>query len=486
MLSRREKLSKLISSGEVPFKSSFKRTHLLSSIIESYNHIEAGQELDEKTAVAGRIMAVREHGKASFAVIQDFSAKLQLYFNVGRLGEDKYKFFLDLDIGDIIGVNGKIFRTRRGELSILVEDFELLSKSLRPLPEKWHGLKDIETRYRQRYVDLIMNQDVKETFLARNRVVKSIRSFLDSRGFIEVDTPMLQSIPGGAAARPFITHHNALGMDLYLRIAPELYLKRLIVGGMEKVYELNRSFRNEGISIKHNPEFTMLEIYQAYADYNDMMELTEELVENVVNETVGSSSVSYQGEEINFTRPWPRLTMMESIEKYGGPALSFDYEIDELKKIAYDLDIEVKPYYGKGEIINEIFEKIVEPNLINPTFILDYPLDLTPLARKHSKDENLVERFELYIGRCEVANAFSELTDPVDQKKRFEHQLEKKELGDTEVQALDEDFIRALEYGMPPAGGLGIGIDRLVMMLTGSHSIRDVIFFPQMRSEKEE
>jgi lysyl-tRNA synthetase class 2 len=486
MLNRREKLSKLISSGEIPFKSKFERTHLISSIIETHSQIEAGKELDEKVIVAGRIMAVREHGKASFAVIQDVSGKLQLYLSINHLGEDKYRSFLDLDIGDLVGAGGKVFKTRRGELSILVETFELLSKSLRPLPEKWHGLKDVETRYRQRYVDLIINQKVKETFLVRNKVVKSIRNFLDNQGFMEVDTPMLQSIPGGATARPFITHHNALGMDLYLRIAPELYLKRLIVGGMEKVYELNRSFRNEGISIKHNPEFTMLEVYQAYVDYNDMMKLTEELIENIVFGVIGLPKVSYQGEEINFTRPWPRLTMIESILKHGGPAVSFDCGIEELKKMALDLDIEIKPYYGKGEIINEIFEKIVEPNLIQPTFIIDYPLELTPLAKKHDKDANLVERFELYIGRREIANAFSELTDPIEQKRRFEHQLEKKESGNEEIQVLDEDFVRALEYGMPPTGGLGIGIDRLVMLLTDSPSIRDVIFFPQMRLEKEE
>lgn len=484
MLQRLKKLQALRAAGGSPFKSKFKRTHLLEEVVKAYGKIEAGSATGKKVKVAGRLMAKREHGKVSFAVLKDGSASLQLYAGVDNVGKQKYHAFLDLDIGDIIGAEGVVFKTRRGELSVNVQSFTLLTKSLRPLPEKWHGLKDIETRYRQRYVDLVMNPEVKEAFLVRNKLIQAVREFLDKNGFIEVDTPMLQAIPGGATAKPFVTHHHALDIDLYLRIAPELYLKRLVVGGMDKVYEIGRNFRNEGISYKHNPEFTMLEAYAAYADYNDMMDLTERLLKEVTKQTIGSLKVEYENKPLDLAKKWPRLSMLEAIEKVAGVKVSFTQSESELKKIAQQNKTQVEKDWGKGKIITEIFEKLVEPNLIEPTFIKDYPKEVTPLARTHPKDDNLVERFELIIAGRELANAFSELTDPIEQKKRFEEQAALRAKGDEEAQVLDEDFVRALEYGMPPAGGLGIGIDRLVMLLAGVHSIRDVLLFPQLRPEK--
>ncbi|MDI6716623.1 MAG: lysine--tRNA ligase [Actinomycetota bacterium] len=482
---RRQKLEKIRASGENPFKSKFSRTHLLEDIIHKYSSIEPGEHIDERVTVAGRIMAIRRHGKASFAVIKDRTANLQLFLSFGTLGEKRYKTFLEYDIGDIVGVGGKIFKTKRGELSIDVDDYTLLTKSLRPLPEKWHGLKDVETRYRQRYVDLIINPHAKETLLTRTKVVKSIREWLDNRNFIEVETPMLQAIPGGAMAKPFVTHHEALDIDLYMRIAPELYLKRLIVGDLERVYELNRNFRNEGLSVRHNPEFTMLEVYQAYADYKDMMDLCEELVKYVAEQAVGSLKLTYQGQTVDLSRRWQRLTMIESIERYAGVKVSFDQDIEDLRNIARKHEIEVLEHYGKGKIINEIFEKLVEGKLWQPTFITDYPTEISPLAKKNPDDPNITERFELIIIGLEIGTAFSELTDPIDQRARFEAQIGLREFGDEEVpRQVDEDFIRALEYGMPPTGGLGIGIDRLVMLLTDNYSIREVISFPHMRPEK--
>ncbi len=482
MKQRLQKLEELIKEGIDPYKSTFSRTHLISEIIDKHSSLEPGDTSDFKSAIAGRIIAMREHGKASFAVLKDNSGELQAYLKVDTLGEKNYRTFLKFDIGDWVGVSGTVFKTRRGELSIWVEHFELLTKSLRPLPEKWHGLKDIEIRYRQRYLDLIMNSEVKEVFIKRIKTIKLIRQFLDELGFMEVEVPMLHLVPGGAAARPFVTFHNTLGVDLYLRIAPELYLKRLVVGGLEKVYELNRSFRNEGISVKHNPEFTMLEVYQAYADYHQIMDLTEELISFIVKKVTGSLEVTYQGEKISFKRPWARYTMLEAIEKIGSLKVSFDDEISKLHRIARDADIEIDPTAGKGKIITEIFEKVAEPHIIQPTFILDYPKEITPLAKQHPKNPNLVERFELIIARREIANAFSELTDPREQRHRFEEQLA--EQGSGEAHKMDEDFLLALEYGMPPTGGLGIGIDRLVMIITDSYSIRDVIFFPQLKPEK--
>ncbi|MDI6815686.1 MAG: lysine--tRNA ligase [Actinomycetota bacterium] len=486
MLQRRQKLDVMRASGDNPFKSKFDRTHTLSEIIERFVSIEAGDQTGETVIVAGRIMAIRRHGKAGFMVLKDRTAGIQLFLSIGALGEEQYRAFLDYDIGDIVGVTGIVFKTRRGELSIDVRDFSLLTKSLRPLPEKWHGLKDVETRHRQRYVDLIINEQARKTLLTRTRIIKAMRNWLDSRDFIEVETPMLQAIPGGAMAKPFITHHQALDIDLYMRIAPELYLKRLIVGDMERVYELNRNFRNEGISVRHNPEFTMLEVYQAYADYEDMMDLCEGLIKHVAEEALGALQFDYQDKPVDLSGKWSRLTMIESIEQYGGETVSFDMDIDDLRSVAKKHGIEVKSRYGKGKLINELFEKLVETKLWQPTFIIDYPTEISPLAKKKQDNPDVTERFELIVIGLEVGTAFSELTDPIDQRERFEAQVKLFEYGDEEApKQVDEDYVRALEYGMPPTGGMGIGIDRLVMLLTDNYSIREVISFPHMRPEKD-
>lgn len=483
IVQRLKKLKALVSSGEPSFKARFQRTHLNSEIIREYEKLEPGEKTGKRVKVAGRIMTFRRHGKASFAVIRDGSDDLQLYLTVDLLGENDYKRFLGFDIGDFVGCEGEVFKTHRGEISVAVEKFELLTKALRPLPEKWHGLRDIELRHRQRYLDLLMNHSVKETFILKNKVIKNIRHFLDERGFVEVETPVLQPIPGGATARPFVTFHHTLDTNLYLRIAPELYLKRLVIGGLEKVYELNKSFRNEGISVKHNPEFLMLEVYQAYADYNDMMNLTEELIVDLVRDVKGETKINYQEYTLDFSPPWARMTMLEAIEKLAGVKVSFKQSIEKLEKTATNLGIDLESGLRRGEIVGEIFEKVVEEKIIQPTFILDYPLEISPLARRHPKNPNLTERFELIIVGREIANAFSELTDPREQRERFEEQLKRGRV--EEGQRVDEDFIKALEYGMPPTGGLGIGIDRLVMFLTDSYSIREVILFPQLKPEKE-
>ncbi|MDO8885987.1 lysine--tRNA ligase [Candidatus Oleimmundimicrobium sp.] len=480
MIQRRYKLQELVSSNINPYKGKFEQKNYISEIISTHKNLQPGENTDNRVIVAGRIMALRKHGKASFAVISDVSGKIQLYLSIDKLGEKAYHFSTDSDIGDWVGISGLVFKTHRGELSIAVDKFELLSKSLRPFPEKWHGLKDVEIRHRQRYVDLIVNSGVKELFIKRNKIIKFIRNFLDEKGFLEVETPMLQSIPGGATARPFTTHHNALDIDLYLRIAPELYLKRLIVGGLERVYELNRNFRNEGMSAKHNPEFTMLEIYQAYADYNDMIKFTQELISSVVKELCDSTIIEYEDNKLDFSDGWREYTMLEAIEKFAGIKLSFEMEIGELKAIAKQHQVAIKDNFGKGKIITEIFDKLIEGQLIQPTFIKDYPIEVTPLAKQHPDNPNLTERFELIIAGREIANAFSELINPLEQRKRFEQQLDE---NDEEAQRIDEDFLRALEYGMPPTGGLGIGIDRLIMLLTNSHSIQEVILFPQMKPE---
>jgi len=479
---RRRQVEELKVKGIEPYKAGFKRTHPLNSLIEKYGTLEAGEHGAEEISTAGRIRAIRRHGKASFAVIDDGSASFQLYLAVDRLG-DKYEEFLALDIGDIVGVRGPVFRTRRGELSVDVGEYELLTKSLQPLPEKWHGLKDVEIRYRRRYVDLIVNPEVRLVFDQRIKIIRAIRDFFNERGFLEVETPMLQPIPGGATAKPFITYHNALDMNLYMRVAPELYLKRLIVGGYDKVYEINRNFRNEGISIKHNPEFTMLETYQAYADYHDMMELTETMIKQVAVAIGLGDTITYQGVELDMKRPWTKMTLLESLKQVGGVELSFAMDLAELRAVAAKAGATVDPAAGKGKIITEVFEKLVEPNLVEPTFILDYPLEVTPLARQHPDNPNLVERFELMICGREIANAFTELTDPIEQRRRFEAQAALRQAGDEEAQLLDEDFLRALEIGLPPTGGLGIGIDRLVMILTDSASIRDVLLFPHLRKK---
>ena len=431
-------------------------------------------------------MSKRRHGKAGFANLADFSGSIQLYFRQDDLGPEKYELYKKLDIGDILGIQGEVFRTQKGEISIHVRDLYYLSKSLTPLPEKWHGLKDVELRYRQRYVDLIVNPEVKEVFVKRSRIIKEMRNYLDDRGFLEVETPMMQPIPGGATARPFITHHNALDMELYLRIAPELYLKRLIVGGLEKVYEINRNFRNEGISTRHNPEFTMLEIYQAYGDYEVMMQLCEDLISAVMLKVNGSMQIDFEGQQLDFTPPWRRVTMLDAIKEAAGLDFSLIKSDEDARQAARQLGLEVKAGASRGELINEIFEQFVEDKLIQPTFVYGHPVEVSPLAKRNQEHPEFTDRFELFIMQREIANAFSELNDPIDQKERFIKQVEKRAGGDAEAHMMDEDYINALEYGMPPAGGMGIGIDRLVMLMTSSPSIRDVILFPTLRPRSSE
>lgn len=473
---RLEKLDELRAAGVDPFGQRFDRNATAQEIIDNFDANE-GQEV----IIAGRIMSKRRHGKAGFADMHDLSGSIQLYFRKQDVGEEKYELFKKMDIGDILGIKGEVFRTQKGEISIHVRDFTYLSKSINPLPEKWHGLKDVELRYRQRYVDLIVNPEVKEVFIKRSRIIKEMRNYLDSRGFLEVETPMMQPIAGGAAARPFITHHNALDIDLYLRIAPELYLKRLIVGGLEKVYEINRNFRNEGISTRHNPEFTMLELYQAYADYQVMMELTENLISTVAMKVNGSMEVEFEGQIINFAPPWRRIPMLDAIKEHTGLDFTVITTDEEARQAARGLNMEISAQATRGEIINEVFEEFVEDKLIQPTFIYGHPVEISPLAKRNQQNPQFTDRFEVFIMQREIANAFSELNDPIDQKERFVKQMEKRAGGDVEAHMMDEDYINALEYGMPPAGGLGIGIDRVVMLITGSPSIRDVILFPTLR-----
>lgn len=485
---RIKKLEELRSLGVNPYSNNFRVIDSSDGITEQYGDLSS-EELEEKKyhcTIAGRIIALRSFGKAAFAHIQDDKGKTQIYFKKEIIGDEAYTILKKLDIGDYIGIEGMIFRTKTGELTVEVEKFSVLSKAIRPLPEKWHGLTDIEARYRQRYVDLIVNRDVKEVFVTRSRIIKYIREFLDKKGFLEVETPMMQPIPGGAAARPFKTHHNALGIDLFLRIAPELYLKRLIVGGFERVYEINRNFRNEGISTRHNPEFTMLEFYMAYADYNDLMLMTERLFTELANNIRNSLKISAWGHEIDLTPPWERLTLKDAVLRYT----DIDKEILENREAALQWakynEVPLKGDETPAKITLEIFEKKVEGHLINPTFIIDYPTEISPLAKRKTSDPDLTERFELFIGGIEVANAFSELTDPEDQRGRFLSQESERAGGDEEAHKMDDDFVRALEYGMPPTAGEGIGIDRLVMLFTGQTSIRDVILFPHMRPEAHE
>ncbi len=434
-----------------------------------------------KCSVAGRIVALRSFGKAAFAHVQDSSGKIQVFFQKDKLGDD-FKLFKKLNIGDIIGLIGTLFRTKTNELTVNISSYRLLTKSVRPLPEKWHGLTDIETRYRQRYVDLIVNPQVRNTFRTRSRIIRCLREFLDARGFMEVETPMMQPIPGGATARPFKTHHNALGLDLFLRIAPELYLKRLLVGGFERVYEINRNFRNEGISTRHNPEFTMVEFYMAYSDYREMMELMEQIITGVVKETLGTLTIKYGDNDIDLTPPWPRIRMVDALLEAGMPEKALS-DLAEAKKWAADKGVKLDDVHSLGKALDEIFSELIEPSLIQPTFVIDHPVELSPLAKRKKDEPELVERFELFIAAREIANAFSELNDPFEQKNRFNDQVTDREKGDDEAHLMDEDFVRALEYGMPPAAGAGIGIDRLVMLLTDSPSIRDVILFPQLKPE---
>jgi len=550
---RRRHLEEIKKMGLDPFGSKYEAKNKAREIKDNFAELEG-----EQVSLSGRLMAVRSHGRASFADLQDFTGRIQLYFRQDEVGEENYEFFQGLDIGDFIGLEGEVFKTNRGEISVKVTDFTFQTKALRPLPEKFHGLKDKELRYRQRYLDLIVNPEVKDTFIKRSEIIKEIRSYLENQGFLEVETPMMHPIAGGATARPFITHHNALDIDLYLRIAPELYLKRLIVGGLEKVFEINRNFRNEGMSYKHNPEFTMMELYQANADYHDMMELTENLVATVAEKVLDTTTVEFEGQEIDLSTPWPRMTMIEAVKEYTG--LDFNEITDDAKarQAARDLglsledsansdsepraasprdsesrdpsikntetrafsqnDIEARDSVlnnteagssspnnfqtkdssfndsensesqqenlpGWGEILNLIFEERVEEKLIQPVFIKDYPIEVSPLAKRIEDRPELTYRFEPFICARELGNAFTELNNPLEQRRRFEAQVSRRETGDDEAHMMDEDYVRALEYGMPPTGGLGIGIDRLVMLLTDSSSIKDVILFPTMRPE---
>jgi lysyl-tRNA synthetase, class II len=480
---RKEKLDLLRSKGLDPFGKRFERSHLVSDVFEKYGELES-EDLEGKNiavTMAGRIMTKRGKGKAGFAHVQDLSGQIQIYVRQDAIGPEQYEVFNIVDLGDIVGITGHVFRTKVGELSVKVEKFELLSKALRPLPDKFHGLKDVEQRYRQRYLDLIMNNESKQTFIARSKIIRSMRNYLDSHGYLEVETPMLHSIPGGAAARPFITHHNALDTELYIRIALELHLKRLIVGGLEKVYEIGRVFRNEGVSTRHNPEFTMIELYEAYADYKDIMALTENLVAHIAQEILGTTKIQYGEYEVDLTPQWKRLHMVDAIKEYTGADFWKEMSIEEARALAKEHGIEIKEHMEYGHIVNEFFEQRVEEKLIQPTFIYGHPVEISPLAKKNEEDPRFTDRFELFIVAREHANAFTELNDPIDQRERFEAQLKEREHGNDEAHLMDSDFIESLEYGLPPTGGLGIGIDRLVMLLTNSPSIRDVLLFPTMR-----
>ena len=475
---RREKLEELQQQKKDPFTiTKFNKTHSSGEIKDNYETLE-----QKDVTIAGRLMAKRIMGKASFCHIQDEKGKIQCYVSTNDLGEENYKEFKTYDIGDIVGITGFVFKTKTEEISVHAKKITLLAKSLRPLPEKFHGLKDTDLRYRQRYVDLIVNPEVKETFLLRTKLIKEIRRILDEKGYLEVETPILNTILGGANARPFITHHNTLDIDMYLRIANELYLKRLIVGGFEKVYEMGRMFRNEGMDIKHNPEFTCIELYSAYQDYHDMMDITEEIISTMAKNVLGTTKITYQGTEIDLTPVWRRITMIDSIKKETGIDFNEINTDEEAMQVAKKLEVEIDPIkITRGEIINQIFEAKVEETLIQPTFICDYPVEVSPLTKRKPEDKRLTERFELFIGAREYANAYSELNDPIDQYGRFLKQVEAREAGDEEANMMDDDFIMALEYGMPPTGGLGIGIDRLIMLLTDSASIRDVLLFPTMK-----
>ncbi|HKR81246.1 MAG TPA: lysine--tRNA ligase [Nitrospira sp.] len=483
---RIKKLDLLREAGVAPYGARFEVKDRAGALISLHGDKtkEALEQEKVSCTIAGRIVALRRFGKAAFAVLQDGSDRLQTYLKKDLLSPQAYTVAEQLDLGDWIGVTGTLFRTKTNEFTVEVHELVFLSKALRPLPEKWHGLTDVETRYRQRYVDLIANPDVHGIFAMRSRIISGIRAFLIDRGFLEVETPMMHPIPGGAAAKPFVTHHNALGVDLYLRIAPELYLKRLIVGGFPRVFEINRNFRNEGISTIHNPEFTMLEFYVAYADYHDLIRLTEELISSLAQQLLGKTVIEYQGKAINLAPPWRRWSYHQAILEVNGLAPSVLKDREQALAAAKKLNVPADPKWPLFNIVNEIFEETVEPNLDQPTFITDYPIDISPLARRKDADPALTDRFELYIAGREIANAFSELNDPLDQRERFEGQAAQRAAGDEEAHVVDEDFLRALEYGMPPTAGEGIGIDRLIMLFTNQASIRDVVLFPQLRPEK--
>lgn len=483
---RRDKMNQLRDNGIDPFGARFERTHQSQEVISAYQDLTK-EELEEKAievTIAGRMMTKRGKGKAGFAHLQDLEGQIQIYVRKDSVGDDQYEIFKSSDLGDLIGVTGKVFKTNVGELSVKATSFELLTKALRPLPDKYHGLKDVEQRYRQRYLDLIVNPDSKHTFITRSKIIQAMRRYLDDHGYLEVETPTMHSIPGGASARPFITHHNALDIPLYMRIAIELHLKRLIVGGLEKVYEIGRVFRNEGVSTRHNPEFTMIELYEAYADYKDIMSLTENLVAHIAQEVLGTTTIQYGEEQIDLKPEWKRIHMVDAVKEATGVDFWEEVTVEQAREYAKEHEVEIKDSMTVGHIINEFFEQKIEETLIQPTFIYGHPVEISPLAKKNPEDPRFTDRFELFIVGREHANAFTELNDPIDQRERFEAQLKEREAGNDEAHLMDEDFVEALEYGMPPTGGLGIGIDRLVMLLTNAPSIRDVLLFPQMRQRK--
>lgn len=475
---RIDKMHKIEEHGWKPFGYRFLYTHRSADIAAQFDELS---EKETEVKMAGRIMAIRGHGKTCFMDMQDKTGRIQVYVRKDVIGEENYALIKLMDIGDTVGITGTAFRTHMGELSIKANSVEMLSKSLRPLPEKWHGLKDVETRYRQRYVDLIVNPEVRDTFVKRSQIIRSVREVLDSHDFLEVETPILNTIAGGAAARPFISYHNALDMQVYMRIAPELYLKRLIVGGMDRVYEMGRVFRNEGIDNRHNPEFTSVEIYQAFADYRDMMDLTEEVVVKTAEKVLGTTTINYEGTTIELASPWKRMSMIEAVKEYSGKDFTDVTDLEEARAIAKELNVAIEPSFGIGKIINACFEEYVEDKLIQPTFITGHPKEISPLAKSNPENPEITDRFEAYIYGREICNGFTELNDPIDQKERFLKQVEERANGDEEANMMDEDFVNALEYGLPPTGGLGIGIDRLVMFLTNSSTIRDVLFFPTMK-----
>ena len=483
MQTRLDKLHSLRERGVDPYPPRFSPSHSILKVTELFSPLAAQEKSGETVTIAGRLVALRRMGRAAFLDLRDGTGKMQVHASLDTLGEEGYAGLCDSDIGDFLGITGEVFRTRRGELTISAAKWTLLSKSLRPLPEKWHGLKDVELRYRHRALDLISNEDVREAFTRRSRMIAAIRRFLDGNGFLEVETPMMQPIAGGATARPFVTHHNALDIDLYLRVAPELYLKRLIIGGLERVYELAKNFRNEGVSTTHNPEFTTLEIYQAYSDYEGMMSLAESLVAEGVRAATGATTVSYQGQEINFSAPWKRISLVKAVEEASGITINGS-STEQIVAQAREKGIDLAGL-SRGKLIEHLFDRFVESTLIQPTIVKDYPIEISPLAKMKAGEDGIVERFELFIGGMELANAFTELNDPLDQRARFEAQERLRSAGDEEAQRVDEDFLFALEHGMPPTGGIGFGIDRLAMLVTDARSIRDVILFPALRSSKK-
>jgi lysyl-tRNA synthetase class 2 len=483
---RLAKVEALRLQGRDPYPVRFDRTHTAAELHVAYDAIDAGGETDDVVRVAGRIVLVRRQGKLTFATLRDGTGAVQLFVSRAVIGGDEHAAFDDLDLGDWVGAEGTVMKTKKGELSVKVTKFELLAKAVRPLPDKWHGLADIDTRFRQRYVDLIVNDAARRVVDIRVATVDAMRSFLKDRGFVEVETPVLHEVIGGATAKPFFTHHNALDLDLTLRIALELHLKRLVVGGYEKVFEIGRVFRNEGLGSRYNPEFTMLEAYEAFADYHDMMELTEQLVANVARASVGTTRVGESDAAVDLTPPWPRQTMLSLVREHAGVDVHPSMPTEKLERICDDLDVPREAGWGPGMLVMEIYEKTVEPNLVGPVIVYDYPREVSPLARTHRDDPDLVERFEVVVLRRELANAFSELTDPVDQRARLEEQAALRARGEEEAMDVDDDYVRALEYGLPPTGGLGLGVDRLVMLLAGVTTIREVILFPHLRPEAGE